>query len=103
MKPAVSIALLAATLAFTGCNTYVGVDNPDQSSSTYSTAAGSLVTRYKASPEAVFNAVKRAIGEVRGHIREHGAKPAPAPLRSAPASPSGSSPATPRPAAWSCW
>ena len=29
------------------------------------------------------DAVKRAIGEVRGHIREHGAKPAPAPLRSA--------------------
>jgi putative ATPase len=29
------------------------------------------------------DAVKRAIGEVRGHIREHGAKPAPPPLRSA--------------------
>jgi putative ATPase len=29
------------------------------------------------------DAVKRAIGEVRGHIREHGAKPAPAALRSA--------------------
>jgi putative ATPase len=29
------------------------------------------------------DAVKRAIGEVRGHIREHGAKSPPAPLRSA--------------------
>jgi putative ATPase len=29
------------------------------------------------------DAVKRAIGEVRGHIREHGAKAAPPPLRSA--------------------
>ena len=29
------------------------------------------------------DAVKRAIGEVRGHIREHGAKPAPGALRSA--------------------
>jgi putative ATPase len=29
------------------------------------------------------DAVKRAIGEVRGHIREHGAKSAPPPLRSA--------------------
>ena len=29
------------------------------------------------------DAVKRAIGEVRGHIRENGAKPAPPPLRSA--------------------
>ena len=29
------------------------------------------------------DAVKRAIGEVRGHIREHGTKPPPAPLRSA--------------------
>ena len=61
MKHAVPFALLAATLAFTGCNTYVGVDNPDQPSSTYSNATGSLVTRYKASTEAVFNAVKRAV------------------------------------------
>lgn len=61
MKHAVPFALLAATLAFTGCNTYVGVDNPDQPSSTYSNATGALVTRYKASPEVVFNAVKRAV------------------------------------------
>jgi len=61
MKHAVPFALLAATLAFTGCNTYVGVDNPDQPSSTYSNATGALVTRYKASTETVFNAVKRAV------------------------------------------
>ena len=65
MKHAVPFALLAATLALAGCNTYVGVDNPDQPSSVYSNITGSLVTRYKASPDAVFNAVKRAIDSQR--------------------------------------
>ncbi len=75
MKPAVSLALLAATLAFTGCNTYVGVDNPDHSSSTYSNLAGSLVTRYKASPEAVFNAVKRALDSQSDTMKRMGETP----------------------------
>lgn len=65
MKHAVPFALLAATLALAGCNTYVGVDNPDQPSSTFSNVTGTLVTRYKASPDAVFNAVKRSIDAQR--------------------------------------
>jgi len=65
MKHAFPFALLAATLALAGCNTYVGVDNPDQPSSTFSNLTGTLVTRYKASPEAVFNAVKRSIDSQR--------------------------------------
>jgi len=65
MKHAVPFALLAATLALAGCNTYVGVDNPDQPSSTFSNITGTLVTRYKASPDAVFNAVKRSIDAQR--------------------------------------
>jgi len=75
MKHAVPFALLAATLAFTGCNTYVGVDNPDQPSSTYSNATGSLVTRYKASPEAVFNAVKRAVDSQSDTMKRMGETP----------------------------
>ena len=63
MKNAVTYALLATSLAFVGCNTYVGVDNPDNSSSLYSNVTGTLTTRYKAEPEAVFNAVKRAIDQ----------------------------------------
>lgn len=61
MKNVATYALLATSLAFVGCTTYVGVDNPDNSSSLYSNATGKLTTRYKAEPEAVFNAVKRAI------------------------------------------
>lgn len=63
MKNAVTYALLATALAFTGCTTYVGVDNPDNSGSMYSNITGTLTTRYKAEPEVVFNAVKRAVDQ----------------------------------------
>jgi hypothetical protein len=62
MKLAASLALLATALAVTGCNTLVGVDNPDSREATFSNVTGSLVTKYNtADINAVFNAVKRAI------------------------------------------
>ena len=63
MQNAVTYALLATALAFTGCTTYVGVDNPDNSGSMYSNITGTLTTKYKAEPEVVFNAVKRAVDQ----------------------------------------
>ena len=63
MKNAVTYALLATALAFTGCTTYVGVDNPDNSGSIFSNVTGTLTTKYKAEPEVVFNAVKRAVDQ----------------------------------------
>ena len=62
MKLAATLALLATALAVTGCNTLIGVDNPDQREASFSNATGTLVTRYNTSDlDAVFNAVKRAI------------------------------------------
>lgn len=62
MKLAASLALLATALVVTGCNTLIGVDNPDQREASFSNVTGTLVTRYNtADIEAVFNAVKRAI------------------------------------------
>ena len=62
MKLAATLALLATALAVTGCNTLIGVDNPDQREASFSNATGTLVTRYNtADIDSVFNAVKRAI------------------------------------------
>jgi hypothetical protein len=62
MKLAATLALLATALAVTGCNTLIGVDNPDQREATFSNATGTLTTRYNTTDiNAVFNAVKRAI------------------------------------------
>ncbi|NBX35052.1 DUF3568 family protein [bacterium] len=62
MKLAASLALLATALVVTGCNTLIGVDNPDQREATFSNATGTLVTRYNTTDlDAVFNAVKRAV------------------------------------------
>ena len=62
MKLAASLALLATALAVTGCNTLVGVDNPDTREATFSNVTGALVTKYNtADINGVFNAVKRAI------------------------------------------
>jgi len=62
MKLAAPLAFLATALAFTGCNTLVGVDNPDSREATFSNVTGSLVTKYNTTDiDAVFNAVKRAI------------------------------------------
>jgi hypothetical protein len=62
MKLAATLALLATALAVTGCNTSIGVDNPDHREATFSNVTGTLVTRYNTTDvDAVFNAVKRAI------------------------------------------
>ena len=62
MKLAASLALLATALTVTGCNTLVGVDNPDSREATFSNVTGTLVTKFNTTDtEAVFNAVKRAI------------------------------------------
>ncbi|MEY3838167.1 MAG: hypothetical protein RL304_1149 [Verrucomicrobiota bacterium] len=62
MKLAASLALLATALAVTGCNTLIGVDNPDQREASFSNVTGTLVTRYNTTDlDAVFNAVKRAL------------------------------------------
>jgi hypothetical protein len=62
MKPAAVLALLATALAVTGCNTLIGVDNPDQREASFSNVTGTLTTRYNtADLDSVFNAVKRAI------------------------------------------
>ncbi len=62
MKLAATLALLATALAVTGCNTLIGVDNPDQREANFSNVTGTLTTRYNtADIDSVFNAVKRAI------------------------------------------
>lgn len=68
MKNALTLALLATALAFTGC-TQVGVDNTDTREAKFSNLTGTLVTRYNAEPEALFNAVKRTLDALPGTLR----------------------------------
>ena len=72
MKNAVTYALLATVITFTGCTTYVGVDNPDNSGSMFSNITGTLTTKYKAEPEVVFNAVKRAVDQQSDTMKRMG-------------------------------
>ncbi len=69
MKKALALALLAAAFVLSGCNTMVGVDNTDTHEGQFSNVTGTLVTRYNADPEAVFNAVKRTIDSMKGTLR----------------------------------
>ena len=68
MKNALTLALLATVLAFTGC-TQVGVDNADTREGKFSNLTGTLVTRYNAEPEVLFNAVKRTLDGMPGTLR----------------------------------
>jgi hypothetical protein len=69
MKNALAIALLASAFVLSGCNTSVGVDNADTHEGQFSNVTGTLVTRYSADPEAVFNSVKRTLDSMRGTLR----------------------------------
>jgi D-serine dehydratase len=69
MKNAASLVLLATALAFTGCNTQIGVDNPDTHEASFSNILGTLTTRYNADTESVFNAVKRTFDGMSGTLR----------------------------------
>jgi hypothetical protein len=72
MKLAAPLALLATALAVSGCNTLIGVDNPDQREASFSNVTGTLVTRYNTTDlDAVFNAVKRAI-DSQGDMKRMG-------------------------------
>jgi len=63
MKHILPILTLVSTLAISGCTTAVGVDNPDNSSASWS--GGSLTTTYKSDVTAVFVASKRALDGMR--------------------------------------
>lgn len=63
MKHLTLVAALACALALTGCATQVGVNNPDNSSATYS--GGSLATTYKSDVSTLFAATKRALDSMR--------------------------------------
>ena len=77
MKLAASLALLATALAVTGCNTLIGVDNPDQREASFSNVTGTLVTRYNTTDlDAVFNAVKRAL-DSQSDMKRMGETPEP--------------------------
>ena len=69
MKHALATALLASAVAFTGCNTNVGVDNPDSREATASQISGVVTTRYNAPVENVFNAVNRSLDQTPGMMR----------------------------------
>ncbi len=69
MKHALATALLASAVAFTGCSTNVGVDNPDSREASASSVSGIVSTRYNAPVESVFNAVNRALDETPGMMR----------------------------------
>ena len=63
MKHLLTVAVLACALALTGCATQVGVNNPDNSTATYS--GGSLSTTYKSDVATLFAATKRALDSMR--------------------------------------
>lgn len=63
MKHLLTVAVLACALALTGCATQVGVNNPDNSSATYS--GGNLTTTYKSDVSTLFAATKRALDSMR--------------------------------------
>lgn len=69
MKHALTLALLASLLALPGCNTVVGVDNSDTREAKFNNLTGTLVTRYNADIEAVFNATKRTFDQMPGTLR----------------------------------
>lgn len=69
MKHALATALLVSAVAFTGCNTNVGVDNPDSREAAASQISGVVTTRYNAPVENVFNAVKRSLDQTPGMMR----------------------------------
>jgi hypothetical protein len=69
MKHALATALLASAVAFTGCNTNVGVDNPDSREATASQISGVVTTRYNAPVDNVFNAVNRSLDQTPGMMR----------------------------------
>lgn len=63
MKHLLTVSALACALALTGCATQVGVNNPDNSSATYS--GGSLTTTYKSDVSTLFAATKRSLDSMR--------------------------------------
>ncbi|MFM8904818.1 MAG: DUF3568 family protein [Opitutia bacterium] len=69
MKHALATALLVTAVAFTGCNTNIGVDNPDSREAFANPVTGTVSTRYNAPVENVFNATKRALDQTPGMMR----------------------------------
>lgn len=69
MKHALATALLVSAVTFSGCNTNVGVDNPDHREAYANPVTGTVNTRYSAPVENVFNAVKRALDQTPGMMR----------------------------------
>ncbi|MGA0134579.1 MAG: DUF3568 family protein [Opitutales bacterium] len=69
MKPVLVTALLALAFAFSGCNTSVGVDNPDSREASANQVTGIVSTRYNASVDSVFNAVNRSLDQTPGMMR----------------------------------
>ncbi|MFM9017691.1 MAG: DUF3568 family protein [Verrucomicrobiota bacterium] len=69
MKHAHATALPVSAVAFTGCNTNVGVDNPDSREASANQVSGVVTTRYNAPVDNVFNAVKRSLDQTPGMMR----------------------------------
>jgi len=63
MKHLLPLAALVGLVSLSGCATQIGVDNPDNSTATWS--AGTLTTTYKSDVATVFAAAKRALDGMR--------------------------------------